>query len=162
MNPDDNDRSFQRWLNKAARATGLHTSTEERQRNLEQQKYARCEKWKAELLNYSTCCPLLLHHVYIIMHHHAASRSQSRIHAQPPPIVAIAPSSIICAPCDSTRSGGFHPAGAIVLCLGHFGSKKHMEDTLAHELVHMYDHCKFNVDWQNLRHHASFSKQHQV
>lgn len=66
----------------------------------------------------------------------------------------IPPSSIICAPCDPTRSGGFHPAGAIVLCQGHFGSKKHMEDTLAHELVHMYDHCKFNVDWQNLRHHA--------
>ncbi|KIM50273.1 hypothetical protein SCLCIDRAFT_1225451 [Scleroderma citrinum Foug A] len=66
----------------------------------------------------------------------------------------IPPSSIICAPCDPTRSGGFHPAGAIVLCQGHFWSKKHMEDTLAHELVHMYDHCKFNVDWQNLRHHA--------
>lgn len=29
-----------------------------------------------------------------------------------------------------------------------------MEDTLTHELVHMYDHCKFNVDWKNLRHHA--------
>ena len=29
-----------------------------------------------------------------------------------------------------------------------------MEDTLTHELVHMYDHCKFNVDWRNLRHHA--------
>lgn len=23
-----------------------------------------------------------------------------------------------------------------------------------HELVHMYDHCKFKVDWSNLRHHA--------
>lgn len=29
-----------------------------------------------------------------------------------------------------------------------------MEDTLVHELVHMYDHCKFKVDWSNLRHHA--------
>jgi inner membrane protease ATP23 len=23
-----------------------------------------------------------------------------------------------------------------------------------HELVHMYDHTKFKVDWTNLRHHA--------
>ncbi len=29
-----------------------------------------------------------------------------------------------------------------------------MEHTLTHELVHMYDHCKFDVDWNNLRHHA--------
>lgn len=29
-----------------------------------------------------------------------------------------------------------------------------MEDTLVHELVHMYDHAKFKVDWSNLRHHA--------
>lgn len=29
-----------------------------------------------------------------------------------------------------------------------------MEHTLTHELVHMYDHCKFDVDWSNLRHHA--------
>jgi inner membrane protease ATP23 len=66
----------------------------------------------------------------------------------------VPPSNVVCAPCDLTRSGGFHPAGAIVLCQGHFGDKKHMEDTLTHELVHMYDHCKFNVDWRNLRHHA--------
>ncbi|KAF9218147.1 hypothetical protein BS17DRAFT_791991, partial [Gyrodon lividus] len=66
----------------------------------------------------------------------------------------VPPSNIVCAPCDPTRSGGFHPAGAIVLCQGHFGDKKHMEDTLTHELIHMYDHCKFNIDWHNLRHHA--------
>ena len=44
--------------------------------------------------------------------------------------------------------------GAIVLCQSHFMNKKHMEDTLTHELVHMYDHCRFKVDWSNLRHHA--------
>lgn len=66
----------------------------------------------------------------------------------------VPPENIVCAPCDRTRSGGFHPAGAIVLCQNHPGSKRHMEDTLTHELVHMYDHCKFDVDWSNLRHHA--------
>jgi len=29
-----------------------------------------------------------------------------------------------------------------------------MEDTLVHELVHMYDHAKFKVDWEDIRHHA--------
>lgn len=62
---------------------------------------------------------------------------------------------IICLPCDELRAGGFTPElGAVVLCRGNFWSKKHMEHTLTHELVHMYDHCKFDVDWSNLRHHA--------
>ena len=61
---------------------------------------------------------------------------------------------IVCAPCDGARAGGFSPAGVIVLCQDGFMSKNHMEDTMVHELVHMYDHAKFKVDWENLRHHA--------
>lgn len=62
---------------------------------------------------------------------------------------------LVCAPCDTNRSGGFSPeAGAVVLCQGKFMGKSHMEDTIVHELVHMYDHAKFKVDWNNLRHHA--------
>jgi inner membrane protease ATP23 len=65
------------------------------------------------------------------------------------------PAHIPCVPCDLTRSGGFSPdAGAVVLCQGNFLNKKHMEHTLVHELLHMYDHAMFNVDWSNLRHHA--------
>ena len=62
---------------------------------------------------------------------------------------------IVCAPCDAIRAGGFSPeAGAVVLCQGKFMGKRHMEDTIVHELVHMYDHAKFKVAWNNLRHHA--------
>ncbi len=65
------------------------------------------------------------------------------------------PSNILCAPCDMTRAGGFNPdPGAVILCGGHFFSKQHMESTIAHELLHLYDHCRFKVDWSNLRHHA--------
>jgi len=68
---------------------------------------------------------------------------------------AVPRQNVVCAPCDLTRSGGFTPdPGAVVLCSGQFFSQKHMESTLVHELVHMYDHCKFKVDWNNLRHHA--------
>lgn len=68
---------------------------------------------------------------------------------------AVPASNVLCAPCDLSRAGGFSPdPGAVVLCSGHFFNQKHMEHTLVHELVHMYDHCKFKVDWNNLRHHA--------
>ena len=64
-------------------------------------------------------------------------------------------SNILCAPCAQTRAGGFAPdPGAIVLCSGRFFSEQHMESTIVHELIHMYDHCRFKVDWANLRHHA--------
>lgn len=68
---------------------------------------------------------------------------------------AVSEKDVLCVPCDYTRAGGFHPdAGAVIMCQGRFFSKSHMEDTLVHELVHMYDHAKFQVDWNNLRHHA--------
>lgn len=67
----------------------------------------------------------------------------------------VTPRNLVCQPCDMTHSGGFHPdSGNITLCAGSFFNKGHMETTIVHELVHLYDHCKFKTDWQNLRHHA--------
>lgn len=59
-----------------------------------------------------------------------------------------------CMPCDETRSGGFSPDDGILLCQNRLGSKTRQEQTMVHEMVHMYDHHKFKVDWTNLRHHA--------
>ncbi|KAI6119718.1 peptidase M76 family-domain-containing protein [Pisolithus croceorrhizus] len=133
-NPSES-RAFRRWLKKASLVTGLGLTAEERERYLEEQKHVRCEKWKTELSSYSPPVVFMLKHLRLSG-------------------CAVPPSNIVCGSCDSTRSGGFHPSGVIVLCQGHFGSKRHMQDTLTHELIHMYDHCKFNVDWYNLRHHA--------
>lgn len=67
----------------------------------------------------------------------------------------VTPKHLSCQPCSYDRSGGFVPdAGITILCQGRFWSKTHMEHTLVHELVHMYDQCMFKVDWNNLRHHA--------
>lgn len=66
----------------------------------------------------------------------------------------VTPEHIRCYPCDPVRAGGFSPENGVMLCQDRFLSKKHMEDTIVHELIHMYDHTKFNVDWSNLRHHA--------
>lgn len=65
-------------------------------------------------------------------------------------------SNIYCLPCDKmTHAGGFTPdPGAVHLCSGHFFSQSHQETTMVHELIHMYDHCRFKIDWTNLRHHA--------
>ncbi|KAJ9083947.1 Mitochondrial inner membrane protease atp23 [Entomophthora muscae] len=64
-----------------------------------------------------------------------------------------------CAPCDGTRSSGFNPDatlgnGPILLCQNGYSSKKQLEDTMAHELIHAYDHCRYKVDWDNLYHYA--------
>lgn len=65
------------------------------------------------------------------------------------------PSNIICAPCDRKSAGGFDPQkGAIALCQGVFYGDAHMENAMMHEMIHMFDHCRFKVDWFNLRHHA--------
>ncbi|KAI9853033.1 MAG: Mitochondrial inner membrane protease atp23 [Thelocarpon superellum] len=41
------------------------------------------------------------------------------------------------------------------ICANELRNKGHLEDTLAHEMVHAYDHLRFNVDWMaDLRHAA--------
>lgn len=67
---------------------------------------------------------------------------------------AFSSSALQCHPCPENRAGGFSPDHGILLCQDRFFNKKHMEDTLAHELIHAFDHCRFKVDWGNLRHHA--------
>ncbi|CAG8601386.1 11403_t:CDS:2 [Cetraspora pellucida] len=59
-----------------------------------------------------------------------------------------------CLPCDNTRSGGFSPDHGIMLCQNRFYSKRHVEDTMVHEMIHLYDHCRFKVDWNSCYHHA--------
>lgn len=66
----------------------------------------------------------------------------------------ISTKNIVCAPCEDIKAGGFHPELGILLCQDKLKSRKHTEDTLAHELVHAYDHCRFEVDLANLKHHA--------
>ena len=61
---------------------------------------------------------------------------------------------IICDFCDQLKSGGFNTEMGILLCQNRLTDKWHLEDTLAHELIHWYDNLKWDVNWFNLRHHA--------
>lgn len=55
------------------------------------------------------------------------------------------------------QSGGFSPDHGILLCANEVRNRGHLEDTLAHEMVHAWDHLRWKVDWlggKDLRHSA--------
>ncbi|PTB67432.1 hypothetical protein BBK36DRAFT_1135024 [Trichoderma citrinoviride] len=55
------------------------------------------------------------------------------------------------------QSGGFSPNHGILICANEIRDRKHLEDTLAHEMVHAWDHLRWKVDWtgdKDLKHAA--------
>ncbi len=55
------------------------------------------------------------------------------------------------------QSGGFSPDHGILVCSNEIRDRRHLEDTLAHEMVHAWDHLRWNVDWvgdKDLKHAA--------
>lgn len=70
----------------------------------------------------------------------------------------INPSNVRCRRCppDGKASGGFNPDFGIRICANELRNRAHLEDTLAHEMVHAYDHLRWKVDWsgRDLRHAA--------
>ncbi|KAI0249463.1 metalloprotease ATP23 [Lactifluus subvellereus] len=131
--PPSENKIFRRWRREFSLLTGYGIDPAERVFTISRR---NCERWKKDLLNYSPSVQFMLKHLKL------AGADATSAHFP-------------CLPCDLTRSGGFSPdAGAVVLCQGNFLNKKHMEHTVVHELLHMYDHAVFNVDWSDLRHHA--------
>lgn len=75
-------------------------------------------------------------------------------------------SNIVCRRCPARleedgqvhrQSGGFSPNHGILLCANEVRDRKHLEDTLAHEMVHAWDHLRWKVDWtgdKDLKHAA--------
>ncbi|GAB9474835.1 hypothetical protein Gpo141_00011952 [Globisporangium polare] len=60
--------------------------------------------------------------------------------------------------CEGQINGGFHldEAGkpGVVLCQNHIPDQEWMDRTLAHELIHAFDHCRAKMDWSNCEQHA--------
>lgn len=75
-------------------------------------------------------------------------------------------SNVVCRRCPAhleedgqvhRQSGGFSPNHGILLCANEVRDRKHLEDTLAHEMVHAWDHLRWKVDWtggKDLKHAA--------
>ena len=61
-----------------------------------------------------------------------------------------------CRRCEVGMQGGFDAKYGIKLCANYLSTKSQLEDTMAHEMVHAYDHLRFKVDWdaKDLRHVA--------
>ncbi|GHJ84419.1 hypothetical protein NliqN6_0821 [Naganishia liquefaciens] len=134
--------AFESWRSSLSQLTGLGLTPEEtaaRDARLKAEKEAgdwtHCEKWKNSLMNRSPSVVFMLKHLKIAGCPFTAD-------------------SIQCHPCPPTRSGGFSPEHGILLCQDRFFSKRHMEDTIVHEMIHAFDHCRFDVKWLDLRHHA--------
>lgn len=60
--------------------------------------------------------------------------------------------------CEGQINGGFHLDEAdkpgVVLCQNHIPDQEWMDRTLAHELIHAFDHCRAKMDWSNCEQHA--------
>jgi inner membrane protease ATP23 len=55
------------------------------------------------------------------------------------------------------QAGGFSPDHGILLCANEMRDRGHLEDTMAHEMVHAWDHLRWKMDWNGghgLRHAA--------
>ncbi|KAL1900830.1 Mitochondrial inner membrane protease atp23 [Ceratocystis pirilliformis] len=72
--------------------------------------------------------------------------------------------NIICRRCPTRMTddgsvhrigGGFSPDHGILICANEVRNKKHMEDTLAHEMVHAWDHLRWKMDAENNLRHAA-------
>lgn len=66
---------------------------------------------------------------------------------------------IKCATCEGDLTGGYlNTDCSITLCENRLedirGDQRALNTTLAHELIHAYDHCVSKVHWHDLRHHA--------
>ncbi|KAI2472026.1 peptidase M76 family-domain-containing protein [Annulohypoxylon bovei var. microspora] len=75
-------------------------------------------------------------------------------------------SNVVCKRCPARlteggdvyrASGGFSPDHGILICANEVRNRHHLEDTLAHEMVHAWDHLRWKVDWmadKDLKHSA--------
>jgi len=114
---------------------------------------AKCEKYRQFLFNYSPIVRFMNEKI-------TALGGDLSVHSFP------------CTFCTGQKSGGFDPDHGVILCANKLGTQRHVEDTMAHgpfsplsptlshllnratEMIHVYDHLRFKVDWDDLRHAA--------
>lgn len=54
--------------------------------------------------------------------------------------------NIYCRRCTQRKAGGFDPEYGIQICANEMRDQGHLEDTMAHEMIHAYDHLRFKLD----------------
>ncbi|KAI0878326.1 peptidase M76 family-domain-containing protein [Hypoxylon argillaceum] len=147
------DPNTQWWVNYFKIITGSITPEgvfhyrESRYRANEERDCRTCEKWRDWALQHSPTVVFLRQKI-------AALNGN------------IDSSNVVCARCPARltedgevhlQSGGFDPRSGILICSNAISSQSHMEDTLAHEMVHAWDHLRWKMDWvgdKDLKHAA--------
>lgn len=143
------DPKTQWWVNYFKILTGQVTNEgifhyrEHRYRANEARDVARCEAYRDWLFAYSPTVRFL------------NDRIAELNHGQ-----GMTPANVLCRRCPARltpamqverQSGGFEPAHGILVCSNEVRTRGHLEDTLAHEMVHAYDQLRFEVDFRGER-----------
>jgi hypothetical protein len=110
------------------------------------------EQWKNELIRTSPMIRFMAKHLSLVGCSPYNETISSSIKLPP----------ILISGCPPNLAGGFSPPqpgrppseSGILICSNRIMNKKHLENTMAHEMIHWWDNCRFQVDWNNLRHHA--------
>ncbi|GAA6058605.1 hypothetical protein JCM10212_004016 [Sporobolomyces blumeae] len=121
----------------------------------EQADCKRCERWRDELARESPIIRFMFQHISLLPPSPTSAASSSP-DSNPTPHL---PLPVVCKPCPPTMAGGYSSELGVLLCQNRFMGKPHMEDALAHELVHAYDDRRFvprgGKTWaEDLRAHA--------
>jgi inner membrane protease ATP23 len=169
------DAAFDRWRRKAAWVAGYGLSPEDEAKRAETERlerldreWSKCQKWKTDLMKNSPSVSFFPRTKFKFKFKFSSRRAGPAVVFMIQQLALVTgssssggsgggvltPAHVVCAPCHQKLAGGFSPQHGILRCQDGFMNKRHMEDTLVHELVHMYDHAKFRVDWHNIRHHA--------
>lgn len=123
---------------------GQHEFREAAYIRTEKQDCAKCDEWRDWCFQYSPTVIFL----------------REKINALNGDVNA---TNVLCRRCPTRKDetgkwvrsgGGFSPDHGILICANEVINKKHLEDTLAHEMVHAWDHLRWKVDWADLRHAA--------
>jgi len=110
----------------------------------EAQDIARCEEWRNWLFTYS---PTIIFLRQQIRHLNGELDEEN----------------VICRRCPTRideegrvrrQGGGFSAGHGILICANEMRSRSHLEDTLAHEMVHAWDSLRWKVKEGDLRHAA--------
>nr|POS70973.1 peptidase M76 family protein [Diaporthe helianthi] len=143
------DPKTQWWVNYFKILTGGVTNEgifhyrENRYRANEARDVARCEQYRDWLFAYSPTVRFLNDKIAELNHGQGMT-----------------PGNVLCRRCPARltadgqverQSGGFEPRHGILICANEVRNRGHLEDTLAHEMVHAYDQLRFEVDFRGER-----------
>lgn len=140
------------WVNYFRILTGQVTNEgifhyrEERSRAHEARDVARAEGFRDWLLTYSPTVLFLNDRIAEL--NHGQKMDASNILCQRCPARLTTDGRV------ERQGGGFDPKHGILICSNSVRTRGHLEDTLAHEMVHAYDHLRWEVDFvgqKNLR-----------